>query len=43
MPDVTFSNMDNIVFQVQANSFLAVMRSTDFVFLMTKEPTFENS
>lgn len=43
MPDVAFSNLDDIVFQAQAGSVPAVMRSTDSVFLMIKGLTFENS
>ena len=43
MPDVAFSDLYDIVFQAQANSVPAVMRSTDSVFLMIKGLTFENS
>lgn len=43
MPDVAFSDEGDIVFQAQANSVPAVMRSTGSVFLMIKGWTFENS
>ena len=43
MPDAAFSDLDDIVFQAQANSVPAEMRSRDSAFLMIKGLTFENS
>lgn len=42
MPDVAFSDLNDIISQVQTNSVPAVLRSTGSVFLMIKGLISEN-